>query len=64
MLQVFQTRGSMSKKKILKFYPDMAGFMTENKDDLDDDKNLDNTNKKADDKEYVASKSTDNNEGK
>ena len=54
----------MSKKKILKFYPDMAGFMTDDKDDLDTDKNSDNTNKKMDDKEDAASKSMEDNEGK
>ena len=54
----------MSKKKILRFYPDMAGFMTEDEDDLDTNKNSDSTNQKTDDKEYVASKSMGDNEGK
>ena len=54
----------MSKKKILKFYPDMAGFMREDEDDSDNNKDSDNTNEKKDEKEYVASESADNDEGK
>ena len=36
----------MSKKKILKFYPVMAGFMTEDEDNLDNDKDSEHNNKK------------------
>ena len=43
---------------MLKYYPEMAEFMTDNKDDSENDNDSENTNNKTKSKEYVHSDST------
>ena len=53
-----------NRKKMLKYYPEMAEFMTDNEDDAENNNYSENSDNNAESEEYVDSDSKDDNDGK